>query len=179
MSATDYPLTPEALLAAMNTSVQSDSSLLTFMDLNGTGLGGGRDVRNTVPGIYPGPWSKYTLYNSILGSPETELTEDGMVYAEHYGMIDCVIPVLELGDSRNVTGGDGSIGIYAMVRKVRQFFAGNFLGLQASGMEPGVPPVCYAPQNCYEPIPGGDEQGTLLLTGRLLYRVRTRPFRAA
>jgi hypothetical protein len=160
-----YALEMGTLLTAMKEKAIADNDDLAFLT----------DVRIMPAAMYPGPWSSHTLYLIPMGSPETEITEQGDVYAEHMIVMDAVMPTVEPNEENTIGDGE-NIGITTFVSRVLKFFSGNLLGLAGLGIEFGVPPVCMAAQNAYEPIAGGDENETLLLTGRMLYRARTRPF---
>jgi hypothetical protein len=125
------------------------------------------------------PWSDYTLYLTLLGSPETALTDQGDVYATHIVAMTATIRLTTPGDEGHIVGRTGSSkGITEFVDDTLAFFSGNLLGLSSDdGIEVGFPPVCEAPADAYRPDPVDDE--TWLLTARMIYRARTRPFRRA
>ena len=159
-----YALDMATLIQAMKQKAIEDEDTLAFLT----------SVYTLPAGFIPEPWSPYTLYLTPMGSPETE-TSDTAAYAFHEVMMEMVVPVNDPTDEGNIVGRSGAqLGIAQAVDRVLEFFSGNMLGLEASGLEPGSPPVCQAPSNAYTPLYVEDSE-RWVLSARMYYRAQTRP----
>lgn len=159
-----YPLEMGALLNAMKDGLIQASGL----DYLG-------DVCIRSGPWYPNPCKPYSVYLQPMGSPETDLTEQGQRLATHQVMIDAVKVLEDPFDEGNVVGRtDAQVGITTFASDLKAFFDGNFLGLQNLGINPGWYPEAQVPSNGYTVVEA--DEGVWLQSVRLLYQAQTRPF---
>lgn len=97
-------------------------------------------------------------------------------YAIHMVEVEAVSMISNPEDEAVVVGRtDGQVGITKFVDDLLKFFDENFLGLQTTGLAPGVPPTIQAPAGSYRWTVQEDEGGNdvFLQSARLMYQATT------